>query len=105
MKDFYDIYFLSKTFDFDGTKLQAIIFETLQRHGTPYERNSFKRIVTLDDDQDMQKRWNFFSKTVRDNSIEYSVIITEIQAFLEPIFDAMVNEDDWQNIWKINVKK
>ena len=30
MKDFYDIYYLSRTFDFDGLKLQTAIQETLQ---------------------------------------------------------------------------
>lgn len=41
MKDFYDIYYLSRTFDFEGTRLQAAIFETLQRRGTTYDRDSF----------------------------------------------------------------
>ena len=31
-------------------------------------------------------------------------IITEIQTFLEPVFDAIVNEKEWQNIWDIKVK-
>ena len=65
MKDFYDIYFLSRTFDFEGTKLQDAIFETLQRRGTPYDRDSFKRVVALTDDEDMQKRWKFFLKTIK----------------------------------------
>lgn len=54
MKDFYDIYYLSKTFDFEGAQLQEAIFETLQRRGTPYERGSFMRVVALADDEDMQ---------------------------------------------------
>lgn len=62
MKDFYDIYYLARTFDFDGTKLQTAIFETLQRRGTPYDRDSFKRVVTLAEDEDMQKRWKYFLK-------------------------------------------
>lgn len=45
MKDFYDIYYLAKTFNFDGAKLQTAIFETLQWRGTPYERDSFKLIT------------------------------------------------------------
>ena len=53
MKDFYDIYYLSRTFNFDGAKLQAAIFETLQRRGTPYDRDSFKRVVALADDEDI----------------------------------------------------
>lgn len=60
MKDFYDIYYLARTFEFNGAKLQAAIFEILQRRGTPYDRDSFKRIVALADDEDMQKRWKFF---------------------------------------------
>ena len=31
-------------------------------------------------------------------------IITEIQTFLEPVFDAIVNEKEWQNIWETKVK-
>ena len=31
-------------------------------------------------------------------------IITEIQTFLEPVFDTIVNEKEWQNIWDTKVK-
>ena len=99
MKDFYDIYYLSRTFDFDGAKLQAAIFETLQRRGTPYDRESFKRVVALADDEDIQKRWKFFLKTIKDNTLGFSVVIEEMQKFLESVFDAIVNEDEWQKQW------
>lgn len=105
MKDFYDIYYLSRKFDFDGAKLQAAIFETLQRRGTSYDRDSFKRIVALADDEDMQKRWKFFLKTIKDDMLAFFVVITEIQTFLEPVFEAIVNEDEWKNIWESNVRK
>lgn len=100
MKDFYDIYYLSKTFNFDGAKLQTAIFETLQCRGTPYEKNSFKRIVALADDEDMQKRWRFFLRTIKDATLAFSMVINEIQIFLEPVFDAIVNETEWQENWK-----
>ena len=101
MKDFYDIYYLSRTFNFEGAKLQAAIFETLQRRGTPYDRDIFKRVVALADDEDMQKRWKFFLKTIKDNTLEFSFVIAEIQTFLEPVFDAIVNEDEWQKQWQV----
>lgn len=104
MKDFYDIFYLSRTFDFDGTKLQAAIFETLQRRGTLYDRESFKRIVSLSDDVDMQKRWKYFLKSIKDDTLEFSVVIAEIQAFLEPVFDAIVNEEEWQKHWSFLMK-
>ena len=82
----------------------AAIFETLQRRGTPYDRDSFKRVVALGDDEDMQKRWKFFLKTIKDNTLEFSFIITEIQTFLEPVFDAIVNEKEWQEQWNFIMK-
>ena len=103
MKDFYDIYYLSRTFDFEGAKLQAAIFETLQHRGTPYDKDSFKRIVALAEDEDMQKRWKYFLKTIKDDTLEFSVVIQSIQTFLEPVFDSIVNEDEWQNSWDTTV--
>ncbi len=100
MKDFYDIYYLARTFDFDGARLQTAISRTLERRGTPYEKESFKRILTLAEDVDMQKRWKFFLKTIKDDMLEFSVVIEEIQTFLEPVFDAIENEFEWYNLWK-----
>lgn len=105
MKDFYDIYYLARTFDFDGARLQTAIFETLQRRGTPYDKDSFKRIIALADDVDMQKRWKYFLKNIKENTLEFAVVIEEIQAFLEPVFDAIVNEDECQNSWNSKVTR
>ena len=100
MKDFYDIYYLARNFDFDGAKLQTAISRTLERRGTPYEKDSFKRILTLAEDVDMQKRWKYFLKTIKDDTLEFSVVIEKIQIFLEPVFDAIVNEEEWLGSWK-----
>ncbi|MCM1460476.1 MAG: nucleotidyl transferase AbiEii/AbiGii toxin family protein, partial [Bacteroides sp.] len=79
MKDFYDIYYLARTFDFDGAKLQTAIFETLQQRGTPYDKDSFKRIALLAEDEDMLKRWKYFLKNIKDDSLEFTVVIDEIR--------------------------
>ena len=59
MKDFFDIYYLARAFDFDGEKLQSAIYETLHKRGTPYEADSFQRIIQLADDTDMQIKTKF----------------------------------------------
>ncbi len=79
MKDFYDIYYLARTFDFEGAKLRAAIFETLKRRKTPYDRDSFKRILALSEDEDMQKRWRYFLKNIKDGTLEFAVVIKEMQ--------------------------
>lgn len=99
MKDFYDIYYLARAFEFEGAKLQNAIFETLQRRGTYYDRDSFKRIVALAEDTDMRKRWKHFLKSIKDDTLDLLVAIETIQTFLEPVFDAIVNEDEWQEVW------
>lgn len=99
MKDFYDIYYLSKAFDFDGVILQTAVFETLQQRGTPYDRDNFKRIISLAEDEDIQKRWKNFLRNIKDDTLEFSVVIAEIKIFLEPVFDAIVNEEEWQKMW------
>ncbi len=41
MKDFFDIYYLSGMFNFEGRKLQEAIFHTFEHRGTIYESDSF----------------------------------------------------------------
>jgi len=100
MKDFYDIYYLARTFDFDGARLRSAIFETLQRRGTPYEKDSFERIVQLVDDEDMQNKWKYFLKNLRYDSFAFDIVINEIKAFLEPVYEAIITETEFQWIWK-----
>lgn len=100
MKDFYDIYYLSRMFDFDGRKLQTAIQETLQNRGTVYEKDSFDRIISLTDDADMQIKWRYFLKTLGNPEISFEVVISEIQTFLEPIWKCIVEKDDFMMLWK-----
>ena len=84
--------------------MQTAIFETLQQRGTPYDKDSFKRIIALADDADIQKRWKYFLKNIKEDTLEFSVVIDEIQIFLEPVFEAIVNEDEWQKVWNFITK-
>lgn len=99
MKDFYDIYYLSQTFDFDGLKLQTAITETLQNRGTEYDADSFKRIKALTDDEDMQKKWRYFLRTLRNPEIPFAEVMDGIAAFLEPVWSAFVKEEEFQKQW------
>lgn len=86
------------------TILQAAIFETLQRRGTSYGRDSFKRVAALAENEDMQKRWKLFLKNIKENTLEFPFVIAEIRTFLEPVFDAIVNEEEWLEQWNFIMK-
>lgn len=99
MKDFYDIEYLSRTFDFDGRKLQTALRVTLQNRGTAYERDSFDRILALADDREMQIKWRYFLKTLGNPDIGFPHIMAGLQAFLEPVWKALVSDREWTAAW------
>lgn len=100
MKDFYDIYYLSRTFDFDGLKLQTAIQETLQNRGTAYEKDSFDRVLALADDPDMQTKWRYFLKTLGNPDILFATVMVGIKAFLLPVWEAIVAEEELLKNWR-----
>ncbi len=99
MKDFYDIYYLSNTFDFDGEILQKAIFEALQHNNTVYNHESFLRIIALIDNENIKKRWTDFMKNIKNDSLKLSVVIKEIAKFLKPVSDAMLSHTTWNKKW------
>ena len=99
MKDFYDIYYLSRTFNFDGLKLQTAIQETLQNRGTAYEKESFNRVIALADDEDMQSKWRFFLKTLGNPEISFQDIMMGIQRFLAPVWEAILKQNELLAVW------
>lgn len=99
MKDFYDIYYLSSAFDFEGLKLQTAIRETLQNRGTAYEKDSFDRISALAEDQDVQTKWRYFLRTLGNPDMPLTEVIHGIQRFLLPVWEAILAEDEHILSW------
>ncbi|MBQ7505447.1 MAG: nucleotidyl transferase AbiEii/AbiGii toxin family protein [Ruminococcus sp.] len=104
MKDFYDIYYLSQMFDFDGLKLQTAISETLQNRGTDYNADSFKLITELVNDENMQVRWRNFLRTLHDVDITFEQVMDGISAFIEPVWDSFIKENEFQKQWRAEIK-
>ena len=99
MKDFYDIYYLSRTFDFDGLKLQTAIQETLQNRGTAYDKDSFERVMALADDEDMQTKWRYFLRTLGNPPIAFADVMEEIKLFLFPVCEAILAGKELLRDW------
>lgn len=99
MKDFYDIYYLSRKFDFDGLKLQTAIQKTLRNRGTAYEKDSFQRVLALRDDGDMHTKWRYFLRTLGNPEMAFSSVIGGIETFLLPVWDAISNNIELQKVW------
>ena len=53
----------------------------------------------LSDDVDMKKALEVFLKTIKDDTLECPFVIAEIQTVLGPVFDAIVNEEEFHKMW------
>jgi predicted nucleotidyltransferase component of viral defense system len=99
MKDFYDIYYLSLSFDFDGRSLQEAIVRTFENRGTSFKNNGFGRIASLADDLEMQVRWRYFLKTIHGETIQFKDVMLGIETFLRPVYDATLSDKVYLGSW------
>ena len=67
--------------------------------GYSNDKDSFERVITLADNEDIKRRWRYFLRTIKDDTLEFSFVITEIKTFLEPVFNAIAGESVWQKKW------
>ncbi|NLI93917.1 MAG: nucleotidyl transferase AbiEii/AbiGii toxin family protein [Peptococcaceae bacterium] len=99
MKDYYDLYFIACTFDFDGRKLQEAIMQTLQNRGTDYDRSSFDELISFSENDAMLVKWRQFLRRTKLPDIEFRKVTGLLNTFLGGIWSAIVNEDEWHKNW------
>jgi predicted nucleotidyltransferase component of viral defense system len=107
MKDFYDIYYLSEMFSFDGTTLLAAVKSTLTARSTTYSADSMKRVAELNNDANMQRMWKRFLKTIAATEPNFSETVDLILKLLGEIMDCIIEgrkelNKQWNNekqIW------
>jgi hypothetical protein len=99
MKDFYDIYYLALTFDFEGEKLKTAISETLKNRKTYISSDSFDRIMKLTDDNDIQTRWRYFQKAINQIGLSMFEVLSLIDSFLRPIFNSLLSGNSLNKNW------
>ena len=92
MKDFYDLWLLSESFDFDGKQLAEAIRATFKARATEPEAEPAALGPAFANSADAQKLWTAFLKksALTDAPTRFPVVIGAIRAFLLPVpnFDA-----------------
>lgn len=104
MKDFYDVWQLLDTFEFDGKVVQTAIEKTFANRNTtlPHEDHAIFSDAFLDG---KRLQWNAFIRKLKiENPIEMSEILKVIKAFLIPLLNAsqqrIVFDKKWNKTWK-----
>ena len=98
MKDFFDIYYLSETFDFDGAVLkEAIETTTEHRHrNTPAE--AFDDIKGFTGNDYLLRQWSNF-EPARQASLGFNAVIGRLAGFLEPVYAAVLQGETFDRHW------
>lgn len=102
MKDFYDILFLSRNFEFNGQLLKKAIEKTFKRRKTSI---SDQIPLALTDefvqDTNKQKAWQAFLKkiNIKDEEEDFGKVIEELQHFLIPPYFAVSSQEVFEKLW------
>jgi len=105
MKDFYDIWFLSNKYSFNGRKLAKAILNTFDRRKTKlgmeidiFSSNFIKNLQK-------HKLWNNFCLQNDIKQITFEKLMKDLQPFLLPVFKNIENKKLVLDQWIVNKKK
>jgi len=101
MKDFYDIWLLSRQFDFDGATLGAAIRETFSNRNTqiPPELIAFSNAFAHDETKQVQ--WAaFLSRSRLPNAPkEFAEVVDALRKFLGPLIESLSHGEPFAKTW------
>ncbi|HEY9870249.1 MAG TPA: nucleotidyl transferase AbiEii/AbiGii toxin family protein [Candidatus Obscuribacterales bacterium] len=94
LKDFYDLYVLSRQFDFDGARLAEAILATFKRRGTPIDLPLPAALAPrFYSDAKRTEQWRAYLKR---NSLpaapeDFTMVGDRLRTFLEPVWSALTS--------------
>jgi len=99
MKDFYDIWLLSRQFDFEGKDVAEAIWMTFENRGTslPTETTIFSKAFA----QEKQIQWAAYMKRLQQAGmpLNFADVISSIEKFLVPIVSCLKNGISCPSSW------
>jgi len=101
MKDFYDIWVLSRTFDFKGELLAEAVEKTFEKRNTPVNLDAALFDPSFGKDGDKNVQWQgFIRKTKLINAPQsFEEVIGAVKLFLEPLATSIVVRRGFNSNW------
>jgi hypothetical protein len=102
MKDFFDIWLLSRQFDFDGSTMQQAIMTTFAKRGTaiPSVPTAFTPEFTAEPTKNAQWRAFIRKNRLTNTPEDFQKAVSDIVTFLGPIAEHCANNQTFQGSWK-----
>src|SRR5262249_7863228 len=101
MKDFFDLWLLSRQFEFDGETLKNAIGKTFLNRKTPIPTEALALTSVFADDPTKQTQWKGFLRKARLENVPHDLrdVVVVLRAFLEPVAAAARDAIDFDRTW------
>ena len=101
MKDFYDIWFLSRTFDFKGEILGEAIEKTFEKRSTPVNLEAALFDPSFGVDRNKNVQWRGFIRKAKlvGAPETFDEIVAAVKLFLEPLARAIAERKLFNSVW------
>ncbi len=102
MKDFYDIWLLSRHFDFDGKILAGAVKATFEHRRTPIEAVPTALTPEFSNESENVFRWMAFvtKNHLNDAPVEFANVTEALAGFLLPVLGSFTESRHFDSIWK-----
>ena len=104
MKDFYDIYYLSDIFDFDGETLTAALQGTLQHRNRTLSENLFVEITDFKTNDFLNSMWRVF-EPAKNSDLSFESVIQRLIDFIEPVYSSVLHTSTFKTKWICSEKR
>ena len=101
LKDYFDIWLLSRNFLFDGEKLSRAIRETFARRETEVKAETIGLTQEFATQSGKQVQWTAFLRKlgVADAPSKLADVVTQLQSFLHPALRALAESQAFEEQW------
>ena len=100
MKDYFDLWILSRHSEFDGDTLQQAIRATFDRRGTELRAEApFGLTDSFAQDEQKQMQWQAFVRKNKLEALRLDDVVTSLRDFLLPVIAAANADTDDQQHW------
>jgi len=101
MKDFYDIWILSRTFNFKGGTLAEAIERTFGNRNTPITIDTAVFDPSFAKDGDKKTQWQGFIGKARlaDAPEDFEDVVEAVKMFIQPLVVSLAQERPFRSVW------
>lgn len=99
MKDYYDIYYISNKFNFDGETLTEALKKTFENRGHDFTADQFEQVIAFHGDEAMQKKWKSFIRKINTKTDDFKTVLDTIKSFLGEPFKAAIGDKEYYGKW------